>query len=661
MSLENNGMQRNGSANGASGGAATVAVSRSLEEVHRSVRIPQGSWWRRMLAFAGPAYMVAVGYMDPGNWATDIAAGSTFGYKLIWVLLMSNLMAILLQTLSARLGLVTGRDLAQACRDSYGPGVRWILFILCEIAIAACDLAEVLGTAIGLNLLTGIPLIYAVLITGFDAMLLLAIQRWGIRRMEAFIIVLVATVGLCFIVEIFLSGPSWSGVASGFVPTPLSSSSLYIAIGILGATVMPHNLYLHSALVQSRNVTRTREGIAQATRFNFVDSAIALNCAFFVNAAILIVAAAAFGSRHLQVEGIQEAHQLLDNVLGTTVAPIAFALALIAAGQSSTVTGTLAGQITMEGFLHFRMRPWLRRLVTRSLAIIPAVIVISISGEKGTERLLILSQVILSLQLPFAVVPLVKFTSSRRRMRDFANPRIVKVLAWLVTAIIVGLNAKLVYDQIGEWTISAQTYRWVVLGTAVPAAAALGALLIWMILKPEREPRVLAVVEAEQVLDAALAQAQAYKRIGVALEARATDSAMLAEAIALAKVHAAELVLMHIVEGVGGQWYGEYSDDTESRHDDLYLDVLAERLRKSKEGPPGGVRAVLGYGDVPRELVRLVKQEGVDLMVVGGHGHHKLSDVFHGETIASVRHSLSIPVLAVRGKPPGPQPAPTLS
>src|SRR4051794_25257945 len=375
--------------------------------------------------------MVSVGYMDPGNWATDLAGGAKFGYALIWVLLMSNLMAVLLQTLSARLGLVTGRDLAQSCRDSYSPFVRTVLFVLCEIAIAACDLAEVLGTAIGLNLLTaqlglfgghGIPLIWAVVITGFDVFLLLLIQRFGIRKMEAFILLLVATIGACFIIELFLAKPDPVGIAKGFIPGRAiftNAEMLYIAIGILGATVMPHNLYLHSALVQSRDVPKTPEGLRQACKYNFVDSAIALNCAFFVNAAILIVSAAVFFKHNMQdVAEIQEAHRLLEGLLGSKLAPITFAIALICAGQSSTITGTLAGQITMEGFLHFRIRPWLRRLITRSMAIIPAVIVIAISGEHGTTRLLVLSQVILSLQLPFAVVPLVKFTASRKKMGD---------------------------------------------------------------------------------------------------------------------------------------------------------------------------------------------------------------------------------------------------
>src|SRR6267142_1281818 len=348
--------------------------------------------------------MVSVGYMDPGNWATDLAAGARFGYRLIWVILISNLMAILLQTLSARLGIVTGRDLAQACRDHYPRPIVWLLWILCEIAIAACDLAEVLGSAIALHLLFGIPILAGVLITAFDVMLLLLLQSFGIRKMEAFILVLVATIGGCFAVEMFLSNPPVGQIIKGFVPHGLSGEALYIAIGIIGATVMPHNLYLHSALVQSRAVERSKAGLKEATKYNLIDSVVALNAAFFVNAAILILAAAAFhNSGHHNVARLEEAHELLKPLLGYAIAPVAFAVALLAAGQSSTITGTLAGQIVMEGFVRMRLRPWLRRLVTRSIAIIPAVVVILWKGDEAVDGLLVLSQVILSLQLSFAV------------------------------------------------------------------------------------------------------------------------------------------------------------------------------------------------------------------------------------------------------------------
>jgi len=630
-------------------------LPRSLSEVHRSVPIPASRWWKRLFAFAGPAYMVSVGYMDPGNWATDIAGGSQFGYKLLWILLMSNAMAILLQTLSARLGLVTGRDLAQACHDAYPLPVRYVLFVLCEIAIAACDLAEVLGSAIGLNLLFGIPVLWGVVITGFDVLLLLAIQRFGIRKMEGFILALICTIGVCFIIEVFLSKPSISGIASGFVPRGLSHAELFVAVGILGATVMPHNLYLHSSLVQSRDVRRSREAVTEACRFNLIDSAIGLNAAFFVNAAILVVAAAAFWTAHHPVTELQEAHGLLELTLGSTIAPVAFALALLCAGQSSTVTGTLAGQITMEGFLRFRVRPWLRRLITRLIAITPAVIVVFLAGgdeakgSAGIYQLLILSQVILSLQLAFAVVPLVKFTSSRQKMGPFVNRPWVQALAWTVAGIITALNAKLVYEQIGEWIEAAGSRGWLVAAGVIPAALGLAGLLAWLVFRPERAAEGAAAVSADEVAAAAGRLQKRFTRIGVALEARPSDSVMLAEAVALAKAHRAELVLMHVVEGVGGQWYGDQTGDRESREDEVYLEDLARRLRSelAGEGVPR-VQAVLGYGDVPRQIVALGRQHGVDLLVLGGHGHRGLMDWLHGQTIPGVRHGLEIPMLTVR-------------
>jgi len=620
-----------------------------IDDLNRTVNVGQTRWWKRLVAFIGPAYMVSVGYMDPGNWATDIAGGSQFGYTLLWVLLMSSAMAVLLQTLSARLGLVTGRDLAQACRDEYPSAVRYVLFVLTEIAIVATDLAEALGSAVGLSLLFGIPILWAVLITAADVLLLLVIQRFGVRKMEGLIVALIAIIGLCFLVEIFLVRPEWGAVARGFVPGPMTPDTLFIAIGILGATVMPHNLYLHSSLVQSRDVARNRPSVAEACRFNLMDSFVALNGAFFVNAAILVVAAAAFHTRGVPVTELGQAHALLKDLLGSTVAPVAFALALIASGQSSTVTGTLAGQITMEGYLHFRMRPWLRRLGTRLLAIVPAVAVILAVGDGGVMQLLVLSQVVLSLQLPFAVVPLVRFTCSRQKMGPFANPRWVAALAWLATAAIIGLNGWLVCDQVGEWLAAAGAWGRVAGAAVIVLAAGLASLLGWMAFRPEKATVIGPLVSPDEVLAAARGLARRFKRIGVALEARDTDAAMLAEAMDIAKVHGAELVLMHVVEGVGGQWYGPQTGDLESRGDELYLTGLAERLRRDTAGGPiAGVRAVLGYGDVPRAIVRLARTESIDLLVVGGHGHRTLGDLVHGETIQRVRHGVGIPVLAVR-------------
>jgi manganese transport protein len=435
-------------------GGRRARVAPSLAEVYRSVPIGSTSTWRKLLAFAGPGYLVAVGYMDPGNWATDLAGGSRFGYALLSVILISNLMAVLLQGLASKLGIVTGRDLAQACRDHYSTPVVWMLWLLCEIAIAACDLAEVIGSAIALNLLFGIALPVGVAITALDVLLLLYLQNKGVRVLEALVITLVATVGICFAFELLLARPDLGDVARGFLPTTdivSDREKLYIAIGILGATVMPHNLYLHSSIVQTRKYDENAAGKREAVRFAFVDSTIALSFALFINAAILIVAAASFHtSGNTDVAEIQDAYKLLTPLLGAG-ASTAFALALLASGQNSTLTGTLAGQIVMEGFLNIRIRPWLRRLITRLIAIIPAVIVSIIGGESGTAKLLILSQVILSLQLSFAVFPLVMFTSSKLKMGEFVNPAWLKVLAYVVATVIASLNIWLLFQTVRGW------------------------------------------------------------------------------------------------------------------------------------------------------------------------------------------------------------------
>jgi manganese transport protein len=420
----------------------------SLPEAYRSVSIlPGASMWRKLFAFAGPGYLVAVGYMDPGNWATDLGGGSKFGYTLLSVVLISSLMAIFLQALSAKLGIATGLDLAQACREHYSPRVRVSLWVLCEIAIAACDLAEVLGSAVALKLLFGLPLLAGVLITALDVLIVLALQGRGFRWIEALVIALIVTIGACFAYEVFVAQPLWRQAASGLIPTAellRNKEMLYIAIGILGATVMPHNLYLHSSIVQTRAFGRFAEEKREALRYAVFDSTFALGFAFFINAAILVLGAAVFHSRGLtQVADISQAYQLLSPTLGVTAASMLFAVALLCSGQNSTLTGTLAGQIVMEGFLHLRLKPWLRRLITRSLAIIPAALVIGIAGEKQVTTLLILSQVVLSFQLPFAVVPLIQFTNDRKKMGPFANRPWVAVLAWGVAIAIIGLNALL--------------------------------------------------------------------------------------------------------------------------------------------------------------------------------------------------------------------------
>ncbi len=417
----------------------------SLAESYRTVPVSGGSWWRKLLAFAGPGYMVAVGYMDPGNWATDLAGGSAFGYRLLSVILLANLMAVILQGLSSKLGIVTGRDLAQACRDHYSRPVAFFLWVICELAIAACDLAEVIGSAIALNLLFGIPVAVGVAITTLDVLIVLFLQHKGFRMLEALVITLIATVGICFVFELVVSNPDWAGVAAGFIPSTEivhDSGMLYIALGILGATVMPHNLYLHSSIVQTRRYQEDAEGKREAVRFAFIDSTVALTFALFINAAILIVAAATFHRAGLhEVAEIQDAYRLLTPLLGVTGASAVFALALLASGQNSTLTGTLAGQIVMEGFLNIRIRPWLRRLITRLIAVVPAAIVAILYGESGTAKLLVLSQVILSMQLSFAVFPLVRFTSDRAKMGEFVNPRWLVVLAYLIAFLIAGLNA----------------------------------------------------------------------------------------------------------------------------------------------------------------------------------------------------------------------------
>ncbi len=429
-------------------------VTPSLSEVYRTIPVPKGlSFWKKMLAFSGPGYLVAVGYMDPGNWATDLAGGSAFGYTLLFVILLSNLMAILLQSLCAKLGIVTGRDLAQACRDHYSPPVAVGLWLLCEVAICACDLAEVIGSAIALNLLFKLPLVWGVCITALDVLAVMYLQNKGFRYVEALVITLILTIGGCFLLEVIFSRPDVASVLGGFVPRLeiiQNTGMLYVAIGIIGATVMPHNLYLHSSIVQTRKYEQDHAGKAEAIKFATIDSTVALMFALFINASILIVSAATFHTRGEHgVAEIQDAYQLLSPLLGVSAASAIFAIALLASGQNSTLTGTLAGQIVMEGFLNIRLRPWLRRLITRLIAIVPAVICTALYGESGTAKLLVFSQVILSMQLSFAVIPLVMFTSDREKMGEFVNPLWIKILAWITSGLIVSLNLKFLLDFAG--------------------------------------------------------------------------------------------------------------------------------------------------------------------------------------------------------------------
>lgn len=436
------------------GGWRRDSALASLPEANRTIAVPrEASFWRKCLAFAGPGFLVAVGYMDPGNWATDLAGGSKFGYSLLFVIGLSNGMAILLQHLAVKLGIATGRDLAQACRDHYSPPVVWFLWVMCEVAIAACDLAEVVGSAIALQLLFGLPLIWGCVITALDVLIVLLLQQRGFRYLEAVVITLIATIGTCFAVELWIAQPAAGAVLAGFAPTVeivRNPQMLYLAIGILGATVMPHNLYLHSSIVQTRQYEQSAGGKREAIKFATIDSTFALMFALFINAAILILAAAAFHrSGHAEVAAIQDAHHLLDGLLGVTFASGLFAVALLASGQNSTLTGTLAGQIVMEGFINLRLRPWLRRLITRAIAIVPAVAVIGLRGESQTTELLLASQVCLSLQLGFACWPLLRFTGDRAKMGEFVNPPWLRVLGWAVTLLIIGLNLKLLLDIAG--------------------------------------------------------------------------------------------------------------------------------------------------------------------------------------------------------------------
>ena len=443
----------------------------SLPEVHRSIVVPQtASFWRKLIAFSGPGFLVAVGYMDPGNWATDLAGGARFGYALLSVVMISNLMAILLQHLCIKLGVASGRDLAQACRDHYSTPTVWFLWILCEVAIAACDLAEVVGSAIGLQLLFGIPLVWGCVITALDVLAVLYLQTKGFRYIEAIVITLIGVIAACFAAELIFSKPSMAGILAGFVPGPhilVNQGMLYVSIGILGATVMPHNLYLHSSIVQTRKFEQTPVGRREAIKFATIDSSLALMFALLINAAILVLAAAVFHwSGHREVAAIQDAYKLLSPLLGVSVASIVFAIALLASGQNSTLTGTLAGQIAMEGFLNFRITPWLRRLITRLIAVVPAVVVISIFGEGKTTELLVASQVALSMQLGFAVWPLMRFTNEKPKMGEFTNALWIQILGWTVAWIIIALNAKLLLDTFLPESVLRTIYN--LLGLPVP-------------------------------------------------------------------------------------------------------------------------------------------------------------------------------------------------
>jgi manganese transport protein len=617
---------------------------KSLDQLHESVPVQNKTGWRRLFAFIGPAYLVSVGYMDPGNWATDLQGGAAFGFQLIWILLLSNIMAILLQSLSARLGIVRRLDLAQVNRETYPKFVNFCLYLLAELAIAATDLAEVLGMAIGIKLLTGLPLMYGTIITVTDTFLFMLLQRYGMRKMEAFIFVLVATIGGSFLAEMIIAKPDLASAAKGLVPSALSPGALYIAVGMIGATVMPHNLYLHSALVQTRKIERTSAGIKKSLFYNFIDSVVALNAAFFVNAAILILAATAFYQTGNQsVAKIEDAHALLAPLLGSKLAPILFAVALIAAGQSSTVTGTLSGQIVMEGYLNLRLNPWIRRLLTRLVAIVPAVLVIGLMGEGRVDELLIFSQVILSLQLGFAVIPLIHFVSDKNTMGEFAIKSWVKILAWIIASILVYLNANLVFDfakafLIGPTSISIKILLILLI---LFFFFLLLYIIIFPIIQTKKKQERTALHGAAVELD--WTKAAPIDRIAIAVDFSAGDANLIKSAIAQAHT-GTELILIHVVESVTASYFEEISDDEESRKDRERLAQYAATL--SQNGYK--VNFVLGYKNRVKEIVRIVNLTDAQLLVMGAHHHYGWKDYFFGETIESVRHKVKIPVLIVQ-------------
>ena len=623
----------------------------SLSNVHASISTDNKTGWRRILAFLGPAYLISVGYMDPGNWATDIAGGSAFGYKLLWILLASNLIALLLQSLSARLGIVRGLDLAQASKNAYPRAVNFCLYLLAQIAIIACDLAEIIGMAIGLQLLFHLPLIWGVSLTITDTVLMLFLMNKGMRKLEVFIISMIFIVGISFLIEMFIVGPDVIGVAKGFIPNNLfkndviSQNMLYIAIGIIGATVMPHNLYLHSSLVQTRQISRTTHGIKSAIKFNLWDTVIALNLAFVVNAAILILAATAFFKNgFFHVAEIQDAYKLLEHIFGR-IAPTLFAIALIASGQSSTITGTLAGQIIMEGHINLRIEPWLRRLLTRILAIVPAVFTILYSGEKGLGNLIILSQVVLSLQLGFAVIPLIHFTSNRKRMGKFAISLKTKILAWASAVLIVGLNAKLVVDQLHEWTKGSPSSAFWIYALVIPVTIAIGLLLIYIFLRPilfkhNDEPASVPHGLATTIEDLTPIT---YKKIAVTIDFSKNDTDTIRNAI-MQGGKKAKYLLIHIVETAGARYYGTEVMDHETQSDVDNLDIYVNALTNLGYD----AEAHIGYGNAASEIAKIANKEEADFMVMGSHGHKTLKDLILGTTVNKVRHLVNIPVLIVK-------------
>jgi manganese transport protein len=612
----------------------------SLSEVHESIDVaaPKNKW-RRFLAFLGPAYLVAVGYMDPGNWAADIEGGSKFGYKLVWVLLMSNIMALVLQSLCARLGIVYKRDLAQANRDTYPKIINIPLYLLAEIAIAATDLAEVLGMAIGLKLLFGLPLLWGVGITVLDTFLLLYLQKLGMRKMEQFIIGLISIIFISFIVLLFISKPEASSIISGLKPT-IPTGSLFIIIAIIGATVMPHNLYLHSALVQTRKIKNDEASIRKAIKLNTIDSAVALNLALFVNAAILILAASVFYKNNITVSSIEQAHELLKPLVGK-YAPILFAIALISAGQSSTITGTLAGQIVMEGYLQIRINPWLRRLLTRAVAIIPALLTIYFLGESKVEDMLVLSQVILSLQLSFAVIPLIIFVSDKNKMQQFTIKPWLLAVAVGIAAVLIYLNCKLVIEKSTDFlqTSTNELYKaLVIIGLLFFFILLIATIVIPFIIKGKKSNG----IHTQPIL-LNLQSTPLPTVIAIALDFSDMDKKVINQAIAQGG-KAAQYILIHIVESAGAKILGKQIADQESMNDESFLQNYATQLNSNGYK----TTAIIGYRNRINEIARITKECNANLLILGAHGHKGLLDYLYGETINEVRHLVDIPILVVK-------------
>ncbi|MBS1650773.1 MAG: Nramp family divalent metal transporter [Bacteroidetes bacterium] len=619
-------------------------MNKSLEEVNASVNTNEKKGWRRFLAFLGPAYMISVGYMDPGNWATDIAGGSKFGYSLLWVLLMSNVIALLLQSHCVRLGIVTGKDLAQASRDSYPKSINLFLYLLAEIAIAACDLAEVIGMAIGINLLfPQINLIWAVLITVFDSFILLFLLNKGIRKLEAFIISLIALIGISFFIQLLIAKPNVIEVVKGFAPSIQNNEALYIAIGIIGATVMPHNLYLHSSLVQTRKFNRNKQEIKRAIKFNIIDSSIALNLALFVNMAILIVAASTFfKSGNYEVAAIQQAHQLLQPILGSSLAPLLFAFALIAAGQSSTITGTLAGQVVMEGYLNLRLQPWVRRIITRLIAIIPALLVVLYTGENGIERLLILSQVILSLQLGFAIIPLIHFVSDKSKMGEFTIPAWQKILSWVAAGVIIALNMNLVYAQLKEMLFF---YNPLIIGfTLIPLCLFCFIILLYITIAPfvskQHKYKERSIHQKNQTI--VFDDKKVIERIAVCVDFSNSDLKAINRAHTIAGKSATYLII-HVLESANAFVLGEHANDLEREEDVVRLNNYKQQLQNLGLS----VEIVLGFGNPKQAIPKLVQEYNCEMLVMGTHGHKTLKDILLGTTIEGVRHELNVPLMLV--------------